>query len=342
MDQVKSFCINVIHHVYNIFFSTGSNFSVSSLAVALLIAAAFISFGRLKRRGDLPLPVLARALFPRRILRHRSVRLDLGYFFFNSFVYGGTFGLAGVSYQFLTNGLLQGLIAVAGPVTPSPLPEIAQRAIVTVMLFLAYELGYWIDHYLKHRVPALWELHKVHHTAEVLTPLTTFRMHPLDLLVFGQILAVTAATANGVTAYLFGDTTYQYALAGTNIILIVFIHLYVHLQHTHVWIAFRGVLGRIFLSPAHHQIHHSANPLHFNTNLGSCLAVWDWLFGTLHIPAKTREKLTFGVKPVQADTHTITGEFIAPFGRAFAVTFGRMRRRRPEQSSPSPSADPAF
>ena len=185
MDQVESFFLNLFHHVYNIFFSIGSIFSVSSLACALLIAAGFISFRHLRKRGDLPLPVLRRALFPRRIVWHRSARLDLGYFIFNSFVYGSTFGLAGVSYQFLTNGLLQGLIAVIGPVAPSSLPVIAQRAIVTVLLFLAYELGYWIDHYLKHRVPALWELHKVHHTAEVLTPLTTFRMHPLDSLVFG-------------------------------------------------------------------------------------------------------------------------------------------------------------
>ena len=94
---------------------------------------------------------------------------------------------------------------------------------------------------------------------------------------------MTAALTNGVAAYLFGDTAYQYALAGNNIILVVFIHVYVHLQHTHLWISFRGLLGRVFISPAHHQVHHSTNPVHFNKNLGSCLAVWDWLFGTLHV-----------------------------------------------------------
>jgi sterol desaturase/sphingolipid hydroxylase (fatty acid hydroxylase superfamily) len=179
-------------------------------------------------------------------------------------------------------------------------------------------------------VPVLWELHKVHHSAEVLTPLTTFRMHPLDTFVFGNILAVTAAVANGVVAYLFGDTTYQYALSGTNIILVVFVHLYVHLQHTHVWIAFRGILGRVFLSPAHHQIHHSTNPIHFNKNLGSCLAIWDWLFGTLHVPAKEREKLAFGIQPAYPDANTITGEFLSPFGRAFTVMFGWLHRRPAE------------
>jgi sterol desaturase/sphingolipid hydroxylase (fatty acid hydroxylase superfamily) len=63
------------------------------------------------------------------------------------------------------------------------------------------------------------------------------------------------------------------------------------------------VLGRIVVSPAHHQVHHSANPKHFNKNFGSCLALWDWMFGTPYMPEKTREPLTFGF-PGQPDAHT--------------------------------------
>jgi sterol desaturase/sphingolipid hydroxylase (fatty acid hydroxylase superfamily) len=327
MERIAAGLVRMVHHTYDVLFTAGSSFSLASLACALVIAGGFLTFRGWKRRGRIRPRVLLHALFPRRILKHRSTHADFGYLLFNWFVYGGIFGMAGLSYQFLTNGLLQGLIAVFGPVTPSTLPVIAQRSIVTLILFLAYELGYWIDHYLKHRVPVLWELHKVHHTAEVLTPITTFRMHPLDTFIFGHILTATAAIANGLIAYAFGDTAYQYALSGTNIILLAFIYLYVHLQHTHIWIAFRGVLGRIFLSPAHHQIHHSTNPIHFNKNLGSCLALWDWLFGTLHVPAKAREKLTFGVEPAYPDAHTITGEFLSPFGRAFNVMLGWVRRR---------------
>lgn len=337
MERIVAGLIRIVHHAYDILFSTGSGFSVTSLACALAIAAGFLSFRHWKRRGRLSPRLILHALFPRRILRHNSTTADFGYMLFNWFVYGGIFGMAALSYQFLTNGILRGLVDVFGPVTPSTLPVMVQRAGVTLVLFLAYEFGYWTDHYLKHRIPVLWELHKVHHTAEVLTPITTFRMHPLDTFVFGNILAVTAAVGNGFIAYAFGDTTYQYALSGTNIILVVFIHLYVHLQHTHIWIAFRGALGRIFLSPAHHQIHHSTNPIHFNKNLGSCLAVWDWLFGTLHIPEKNREKLVFGIEPAQADAHTITGEFIRPFGRAFTVLFGRLIRRRPAETAPTPA-----
>jgi sterol desaturase/sphingolipid hydroxylase (fatty acid hydroxylase superfamily) len=41
-----------------------------------------------------------------------------------------------------------------------------------------------------------------------------------------------------------------------------------------MWIAFTGVAGRILQSPAHHQLHHSANPAHFDRNLGFALAFW--------------------------------------------------------------------
>jgi sterol desaturase/sphingolipid hydroxylase (fatty acid hydroxylase superfamily) len=343
VERIGDFLLSIVSRLHSILTSAGSSFSLTSLFCALAIAGGVLAVRHIKRRGRVRLRAVIRVLFPRRIVLHKSTRVDVAYGIFNCFIYGSIFGTAALSYQFLTNGVLHGLIAVVGPVTPSALPNIVQRSIVTLMLFLAYEFGYWLDHYLKHRVPALWELHKVHHSAEVLTPLTTFRMHPLDTLVFTHILAVTAALTNGVVAYLFGDTTYQYALSGNNIILVVFIHLYVHLQHTHMWIAFRGTLGRVFVSPAHHQIHHSTNPIHFNKNLGSCLAIWDWLFGTLHVPAKEREKLTFGVEPVTADTHTVTGEFLAPFGRAAMVVLARCRGR-PAQTDVvrAPSADPAF
>jgi sterol desaturase/sphingolipid hydroxylase (fatty acid hydroxylase superfamily) len=333
VDVIWNGLIGNVDHLAKLFFSVGSEFSVNSLACALLVAAAVLVVRRLRKGRRIRWRALTRALFPRRILRSPSTVADVGFFLFNTCVYAGIFGMAAVSYQFLTNGVLNGLVAAFGHPAPSSLPVWASRSITTLMLFLAYEFGYWLDHYLKHRIPFLWELHKVHHTAEVLTPLTSFRMHPLDTFVFGNILAITIALTNGACAFLFGDVTYQYALSGNNVLLVLFIHAYVHLQHTHMWISFRGALGRIFISPAHHQVHHSTNPIHFNKNLGSCLAVWDWLFGTLHVPGREREKLTFGVEPGYPDAHTITGEFISPVGRSFAALFAlipwRVFKRRP-------------
>ena len=310
-----------------LFFSPGSHFSLTSLAAAVTISALFFAWQRHKRGRRIRLRTIARALFPRRILQHQSNQADIFYLFFNIFAASVVFGWAILSYQFVSNGMIAGLVALFGPVTPRSLPPYVTRAAITVMLFLAYELGYWFNHWLSHKVPLLWEFHKVHHSAEVLTPLTNFRVHPVYSWIFGNILAFSAAVANGIGHYLFGDATYQYALTDTNIILVLFIHTYVHLQHSHMWISFRGALGHVLVSPAHHQVHHSADPRHFNKNFGSCLALWDWIFGTLYIPSKEREPLVFGF-PNQPNAHTVKGELVEPFANAAGHLKPLLPRRR--------------
>ena len=298
-------------------FSLGSHFSLTSLGAALFFSAAWFAWQRLKRGRRLRPRTILRALFPRRITHSRSNHADIGYLFFNVFVFGVVFGWAVLSYQFVSNGIIEILRVTLGPVAPSALSPWVARSVITAMLFLAYELGYWFNHWLAHKVPLLWEFHKVHHSAEVLTPLTNFRVHPVYTWVFANILALSAAIANGLGNYVFGVTAYQYALSDTNIILVLFIHTYVHLQHSHMWISFRGLAGRVFVSPAHHQVHHSADPKHFNKNFGSCLALWDWMFGTLYIPDVNREALRFGFAD-HADAHTLKGELVAPVLNAAA------------------------
>ena len=300
------------------FLSFGSAFSLSSLACALGVAVAVLAAGRLRRGRRIRLKAIMRALFPRRIASNPSTLVDVSYLVFNTFIFGAIFGWALLSYRVVGNGVSGLLTTAFGPVTPTALPELAARSIITLLLFLAYELGYWLHHYLCHRVPFMWEFHKVHHTANVLTPLTVFRVHPVDTWLFVNILAVVIGVTSGIANYVLGVTVDKYALSGTNIILVAFIYIYIHLQHSHLWIAFRGLAGRVFLSPAHHQVHHSNNPIHFNRNLGSCLAIWDWLFGTLHVPAKEPERLSFGVEPAGRDEQTITEAYIAPVYRAAA------------------------
>lgn len=303
----------------DLFLPVGSWFSLTSLISALCVATGFLIYKRLQRKRRVRVRTIVRALFPRRILLDASHFADFRYFLFNAFIYGIIFGWAILSFRFVSNTVIDLLVAVFGVVKPTSLPELVSRSAITIAVFLAYEFGYWIDHYLSHRVPVLWEFHKVHHTANVLTPLTAWRVHPFDTLKFYNILAITTAVANGAASYAFGKTVYQYGITDTNLILVLFVHAYVHLQHTHLWISFRGVLGCVFLSPAHHQVHHSSNPIHFDKNLGSCLAVWDWLFGTLYIPRKEPEKLSFGVEAENRDVHTAVGGLITPIVRAASL-----------------------
>ena len=315
MDAVWSIVLKFLEHVSGPFLAAGSVFSLTSLGCALLIAVAYVAL-RLRRRGRSPRPkVILRALFPRR-LAGASTGIDVSYLVFNTFIFGAIFGWAAISFSSVSHGTFNTLNAAFGARPDSGLPEIATRGLVTLSLFLAYELGYWVHHYLCHRVPFLWEFHKVHHTANVLTPLTVFRVHPVDTWLFVNVLALFVGVASGASNYALGTAVPPYAVTDTNLILVVFIHLYIHFQHSHLWVAFRGFTGRVLISPAHHQVHHSNNPMHFNKNLGSCLALWDWLFGTLYVPAREPERLTFGVEGNGRDAQTISEAYLASFSRA--------------------------
>ena len=302
-----------------LFLTFGSNFSAASLFSALCIAVAFLLVRRRPVKRNVKYSVMGRALFPR-WLRRPSFRADIGFFLLNVLLFGILFGWAIMSSRFVSQIVSVALTDTFGVLPKTGLNEVTSKSIVTVVLFLAYELGYWIDHYLSHRIPMLWEFHKVHHTAEVLTPLTNFRMHPVDSVVFINILAIVLGVTGGILDYLQLGSAFE--VGGQNLILVAFVFITVHLQHSHVWIATTGLLGRVILSPAHHQIHHSDKPIHFNKNLGSCLSIWDWLFGTLHLPERKRERLNFGVTTRARDHHTAIGSLILPFVQAVA----RLRR----------------
>jgi sterol desaturase/sphingolipid hydroxylase (fatty acid hydroxylase superfamily) len=325
------------HKLATIFLSPAA-FSLASLLSALAVATLFVALARERRRKQIKLKVLLRAIFPKRLLRSASTKADVGFFLFNSFLATALFGWAILSYHLVSTTAAEALAGAFGARQPTALSEMQCAGILTVALFLAYELGYWLDHYLSHKLPILWEFHKVHHSAEVLSPLTNFRVHPVDTLVFYNILALVMGGTGGLVNYWLGRPTPYFTIANSNVLTLASFFLIGHLQHSHFWIAFTGIWGRLFLSPAHHQIHHSTNPIHFDKNLGSCLGIWDWLFGTLYVPGKTREKLSFGVEPKSPVAHTLRGGLIAPLCAAFARIRPLLRPRSAAAAIPARSA----
>lgn len=301
-----------------VFVHPAGAFSFASIGSALLLATIFLYVRHRSRRRRLRLKVLARALLPRRIYKSASAQTDLGFLLFNVFLFSLMFGWAVLSAQFVARHAQAGLGFVFGPSTPTALPEAFLMALLTLVLFVAYEFSYWFEHMLAHKIPFLWEFHKVHHAAESLSPATNARVHPVDTVVFYNISAICMGLAAGVFQYGFGMPVKPYTLWHVNAISLLFAFTINHLHHSHVWLAITGFWGRIILSPAHHQIHHSNNVMHFDRNFGGSLAVFDWLFGTLHMPSKTREKLVFGVDGYGEDPHSLKGSMLSPFAHAAA------------------------
>lgn len=301
-------------------FGLGSLFSIYSLTTTFSIAFTAFLFRHQKRRGRFKPQVILRAILSKKIYYRQSVIADVNLYILSVILMPavlGSFVISSHTVSVIVDGFLSSLFPTHQPII---FAAITIKVFATIALFLAYEIGYWVDHYLKHKIPILWSFHKLHHTADTLTPLTNFRNHPLDNVVFGYMLSFFIGGMMGVLLWLFGDKADFFSVDGKNIIFIVFLWTIGHLQHSEFWIAFTGIWGKIFLSPAHHQIHHSNDPSHFNRNFGSVLAIWDYLFGTLEMPTEKNPRLKYGVSGAASNEHSINGMFVAPIIEAFSLS----------------------
>ncbi|MEZ4316463.1 MAG: creatininase family protein [Myxococcota bacterium] len=301
---------------------------VAWLASSLLLAVLAVGWkqGRGASAGS-----VARAVFPREVWASRDAVHDLlfalcgGVFAFAWF--GGTWaglfdGAADQVLRMLRSTGIDGLGLTMG------LPT---RIAVTVVFVVVTDLAVWLAHYAQHRIPVLWAFHKVHHAAEHLTPLTVFRQHPVDLLLAGVLGSVLGGAAYGAFEWVSPDPPTGIDLFGLNVVLVAFYAGGYHLRHSHVWLSF-GPLDRVFVSPAMHQIHHSAAPEHHGRNLGLTFSVWDQLFGTAWIPER-EERLRFGIGPEGERFRTAVDFWVAPFGEI--LSGGGDRRDREDAREPA-------
>jgi sterol desaturase/sphingolipid hydroxylase (fatty acid hydroxylase superfamily) len=248
---------------------------LSALSIALVVLA--VRHWRSTRKLS-PLAAL-RELFSPRIWWHPSARLDYMLFALNPLMRAllAVGGLSMVPIALAVSEIMDDGWGAAS----LHLTDWQVAALFTLALFVADDFTrYWL-HRLLHRVRALWALHRLHHSAEVLTPITVYRMHPLESALYSLRMVATQGIVVGVFFYLFGMRLSAWEVAGANVFTYAFNMAGSNLRHSHVWLSFGPVLERLVISPAQHQIHHSDRREHYDRNFGSFLAVWDWLFGTL-------------------------------------------------------------
>ena len=167
------------------------------------------------------------------------------------------------------------------------------KVILTLFVFLLSDFLRFIQHVLMHKF--VWRLHKVHHSAQLLTPLTLYRTHPLEALIsFSRNTLTHALTITFMVLFLKNQVNVVDFL-GVNILGFIFNSALSNLRHSPLPISF-GVLEYLFISPRMHQIHHSNNPIHFNKNYGVALSLWDQLFGSFYRPKENESQtITFGL-----------------------------------------------
>lgn len=312
---------------------------LSPLFLLLTVLIAFVLYLRLHREER---SGFFSWLVPKAIYLHRSHMVDVKIYLFgrvlSSFRIVGRIGIT-ATIGAGTTAVLSDFFGTSGELVD---PSFWQMALLTLLFALVADFcTYWV-HRLHHENPVLWPFHSVHHSAEVLTPLTLYRKHPVYDFIGSMAKGCLYGLTTGVVVYAFFGKTSVLVYGGANLVYFAFNAVGSNLRHSHIWMSYGPVLERVFVSPAQHQIHHSRAAKHHDRNYGEIFAFWDWMFGTLYIP-QGREFVEIGLadrsgNPLPQPHPTLRAALLVPFADSFRAVRGMLGRGG---EKPSAGTEPA-
>lgn len=295
------------------FFATDIRFHPVYFLPFLIIGFAVYHFSEKKRTG------FWSWLFPKEIYLHASHIVDLKLFFVGRLlVLAKAFYSVFIQVAFAVVGM--GVVwMLTGLENSTQDTTVARVVAATLIITITNDFCvYWV-HRLHHETPIIWPFHAVHHSAEVMTPVTVYRKHPVYDVVSDFVKAVLTGFVQGAILMLLIGKVELSLIAGINAFYFTFNFFGSNFRHSHIWISYGRALEHVLISPAQHQIHHSLEPKHHNKNYGEILAIWDWLFGTLYIPTE-KEVLLYGISKsstsnerIEQPHPTLKSALISPF-----------------------------
>lgn len=202
-------------------------------------------------------------------------------------------------------------IGIYGVVAFTELNEFGLLNHVSLPLWLAvvigvaaYDLSEWVSHLLMHKIPVLWQFHRVHHSDSHLDVATGLRFHPTET-VFRYIVTLAVVILlgmNEISVLIFSAIALAFNLwEHSNIVLPR------ALQPLH----------HVIITPGLHRVHHSTDSEHAHTNYGIFLSIWDRLAGTKKVVPAT-ERLEYGLDSSECpqDPDRLNTLLLEPFSRA--------------------------
>jgi sterol desaturase/sphingolipid hydroxylase (fatty acid hydroxylase superfamily) len=133
---------------------------------------------------------------------------------------------------------------------------------------VALDLVVYAQHWLFHRVPVLWRLHRVHHADVDFDVTTGLRFHPLEIVasMLIKMAAIVALGAPPLAALVFE----------------VLLNASAMFEHANVRLGARAdrLLRLVLVTPDMHRVHHSVEIDETHSNFGFNVSLWDRLFRT--------------------------------------------------------------
>ncbi len=197
-------------------------------------------------------------------------------------------------------------------------PTVIVATLFTVVFFTFDDFTkYWVHRWM-HKWPILWALHKVHHSAETLNPITVYRTHPLEGILFSLRGAFSQGIVISMFFFIFGDKVDLVTILGVNFLVFSFHVAGSNLRHSHIDIKYWSWLEKILISPAQHQLHHSLDERHYDKNFGAALAIWDWIFGSLH-HSENIDDLVLGVEDDDFNPRSVKELYLKPLKEILSI-----------------------
>ena len=234
-------------------------------------------------------------LFPKDIYTHVSARVDISLWvtlrlFHPLWTITALIALGPSIEQFFISSLVEQFGS-----SPELQPNWSWMLLYSFATLMVYDFVFFLTHYLFHKVPVFWAIHKVHHSAEVLTPLTRYREHVIAEPFWLAGSAFSYASVAGVFAYLFNGTLTEASIMNISLFMLLF-GITGSFRHYHVQMHYPKWLSKWLHSPAMHHVHHSYLEKHWDVNFAAITSVWDRLFGVLYVPEKD-EYTPWGLPP---------------------------------------------
>jgi sterol desaturase/sphingolipid hydroxylase (fatty acid hydroxylase superfamily) len=147
---------------------------------------------------------------------------------------------------------------------------------------------HYLLHYLSHKIPLLWRLHRLHHSDTKVDALTTFLHHPLELALTFFVVVLSAV--------LFDVPT---------VVIAVYSAIFsAHAAFTHINYELPEKVDRLLrwfiVTPNLHRLHHSQDLQEGNSNFGAIFTFADHVFSTFLRAQKGPASARFGISKKQS------------------------------------------
>ena len=191
----------------------------------------------------------------------------------------------------------------------------------TIVTMVAIDFSSYLAHRAMHHVPFLWNVHSIHHSARHLTPLTTYRQHPIEPLFLNACRGFAAALGLAFFHAVFINATPVITVYGLGAGFFIYMFT-TNLHHCTVPVRYPQWLRYFVVSPHIHQIHHSSDVRHHGRNFGVVFSIWDRIFGTYLDHKPELGELRFGVDAGSTgntrelhcvEAHSLLASLLKPF-----------------------------